>query len=230
MRQIPYSQRRIPQRLRVRDSSLPSSLKNNSAGPSVRPLKKLLFRDLALQADTLVGSVRRRGLALGIGNVICQKLESLLLNSTPTNTLPSRRRWTFTTWHSTLRLLFSFTSCSICPTTTTCDNSKQAPCWPTEMEFVCTQNRSLSSVCPRTDKGTVRLTRWERRRSLQRKCKRDIRFSETPNLKNPAGPLFDSPGPAPKLFCAHHPSAADPSLCRHAQEQLQLYLRPGPLQ
>ena len=105
---------------------------------------------------------------------MCQKFPSPELNSTPTNTFPSRLRWMFTTWHSTFRLLFSFTSFSACPATTTCPSSNEAPCWLTERDDVCTQNFSPSSVCPCTASGTVSGTRCVLRRSLQRKCNRDI--------------------------------------------------------
>jgi len=51
-------------------------------------------------AETLFGSIRRSGLAPGIGNCMCQKFVSGELNSTPTYCLPSRARWMETTRHS----------------------------------------------------------------------------------------------------------------------------------
>src|ERR1700746_1286943 len=67
-------------------------------------------------AETLLGSIRRNGLAPGIGNCMCQKFVSGELNSTPTYCLPSRARWMETTRHSTDWVVWSFNRMSVCPT------------------------------------------------------------------------------------------------------------------
>src|SRR5258708_26297295 len=51
-------------------------------------------------AETLLGIIRRSGLAPGIGNCMCQKFVSGEMNSTPIYCLPSRARWIETTRHS----------------------------------------------------------------------------------------------------------------------------------